>query len=205
VGRSIEALRREVADLKKQDEEESHRMLKATHETAADTVPRRKGDLQRVGIFVDVQNMYYAARQLNARLDFGALMTAATHERRLIRALAYVVQNRDIDQSGFLAMLQQRNYEVRRKDLKIRTDGSSKGDWDMEMALDILRLAESLDVVVLASGDGDFTSLVNQVKTLGPKVEVYSFPGSTAKELIEAADRHIPIDEGFLIRMTHST
>ena len=222
VAASIEALRREVADLRRHEEEEHRRILDAIQETAAGARPARSElahggpsapdaasrgapDRDRVGIFVDVQNMYYAARQLNARLDFAALMAAATRERRLIRALAYVVQNRDIDQSGFLAMLQQKNYEVRRKDLKIRSDGSSKGDWDMEMALDILRLAGSLDVVVLVTGDGDFTSLVNQIKTVGPKVEVYSFPGSTAKELIEAADRHVALDERFLIRMTHST
>ena len=167
-----------------------------------DLVPkvRARAEAPRVGIFVDVQNMYYAARQLNARLDFGALMLAATRDRRLIRATAYVVQNRDIDQSGFLAMLQQKNYEVRRKPLKIRHDGSSKGDWDMEMALDILEMAPGLDIVVLVTGDGDFVPLVSRIKTLGPRVEVFSFPGSTARELIEITDRHVPLDEGFLIR-----
>ncbi len=218
VAASLDSLRREVSALRSEREEDSTRLMKVVQDlaaeinmtrsdltqwrrTMAEPAHRKRGEPDRVGLFVDVQNMYYAARQLNARLDFGALMTAATRDRRLIRAYAYVVQNRDIDQSNFLAMLQQRNYEVRRKDLKIRHDGSSKGDWDMEMALDMLRLAPSLDVVVLVSGDGDFVSLVAQIKTLGPKVEVYSFTGSTAKELIEAADRHVPIDEGFLIRM----
>lgn len=217
----VESVRRDVTDLRRQMDEESHRVIKSLQELASEAhmirsdiaqfrkastepAPRRRGELERVGLFVDVQNMYYAARQLNARLDFGTLMATTTRNRRLIRAIAYVVQNRDIDQSGFLAMLQQKNYEVRRKDLKIRNDGSSKGDWDMEMALDILRLADSLDVVVLVSGDGDFASLVTQVKTQGPKVEVYSFPNSTARELIEAADRHVAIDEGFLIRMSPS-
>ena len=156
----------------------------------------------RVGLFVDVQNMYYAARQLHARLDFGALMAAARQDRRLIRATAYVVQNRDIDQSGFLAMLQQKNYEVRRKPLKIRHDGSSKADWDMEMALDILELAPALDIVVLVSGDGDFVPLVSRIRSLGPRVEVFSFPGSTARELVEIADRYVPLDDAFLIRST---
>ena len=154
----------------------------------------------RVGIFVDVQNMYYAARQLNARLDFGALMATAIRERRMVRAVAYVVQNRDIDQSGFLAMLQQKNYEIRRKALKIRHDGSSKGDWDMEMALDILDTAPGLDVVVLVTGDGDFVPLISRIKSTGPRVEVYSFPDSTARELIETADGYLPLDERFLIR-----
>lgn len=168
--------------------------------TAAGRTTRRKGEPARVGLFVDVQNMYYAARQLNARLDFGALKEEVTRDRRLVRAMAYVVDNPDIDQSGFLAMLAQRNYEVRRKTLKTRADGSSKGDWDLGMALEIMRLAENLDVVVLASGDGDFVPLVNQIKTEGPLVEVFSFPGSTAKELMEACDRHVAIDDALLIR-----
>ncbi|MGH9868931.1 MAG: NYN domain-containing protein [Candidatus Polarisedimenticolia bacterium] len=187
----VETLTREVGEVRRHLEHEARRR-------------RHEGEPERVGLFVDVQNMYYAARQLNARLDFGALMNATTRGRRLIRAMAYVVQNRDIDQSGFLAMLQQKNYEVRRKDLKIRSDGSSKGDWDMEMALDILKMAGSLDVVVLVTGDGDFASLVTQIRTLGPQVEVYSFPGSTAKELVEAADRHVALDESFLIKMSPS-
>jgi uncharacterized LabA/DUF88 family protein len=216
---AVEALRQEIAELRRSRDpslESLHEKLDAMHaelqrlRSAVDAIPsrwgssreRRTGEVDRVGLFVDVQNMYYAARQVNARLDFSALMNKTTCERRLIKAIAYVVQNRDIDQSGFLAMLQQKNYEVRRKDLKVRNDGSSKGDWDMEMALDILRLADSLDVVVLVSGDGDFVSLVTQIKTLGPKVEVYSFPGSTAKELMEAADRHVPIGEGLLIPMS---
>ncbi len=101
-------------------------------------------------------------------------------DRRLIQATAYVVESKEIDQSGFIAMLQQRAIEVRRKTLKVRADGSMKGDWDMEMALDILDMrAASLDVVVLVSGDGDFTSLVKRVKAMGPRVEVVAFPRNT--------------------------
>ncbi|HZI95525.1 MAG TPA: NYN domain-containing protein [Patescibacteria group bacterium] len=203
----VESLRHEVRDLRRHLEEVDARLTRATNDIAAEMAGRRQArrpagvqEQDRVGLFVDVQNMYYAARQLNARLDFGALMAAASRQRRLVRAIAYVVQNRDIDQSGFLTMLQQKRYSVRIKDLKVRHDGSSKGDWDMEIALEILRMAESLDIVALVSGDGDFASLVTQVRSLGPRVEVYSFTGSTAKELILAADRHIPIDESFLLR-----
>jgi uncharacterized LabA/DUF88 family protein len=161
---------------------------------------RRKGDPERVGVFVDVQNMYYAARQLKGKLDFDALLQAAVRDRRLIRATAYVVETKEIDQSGFIAMLEQRAIEVRRKTLKIRSDGSMKGDWDMEMALDILDAAPKLDVVVLVSGDGDFTSLVNRVKGIGPRVEVLGFPRNTAKSLLGAADRFQPLDRKFMIR-----
>ena len=89
---------------------------------------------------------------------------------------------------------------MRRKTLKVRVDGSMKGDWDMEMALDILDMAPKLDVVVLVSGDGDFTSLVKRVKTMGPKVEVVAFPRNTAKSLLEAADRFHPLDRRAMIR-----
>jgi uncharacterized LabA/DUF88 family protein len=161
---------------------------------------RKKGEPERVGIFIDVQNMYYSARQLKGKLDFDALLQACVLDRRLIQASAYVVESKEIDQSGFIAMLQQRAIEVRRKTLKIRADGSMKGDWDMEMALDILDMAPKLDVVVLVSGDGDFTSLVRRVKTMGPKVEVVAFPRNTAKSLLEAADRFHPLDRRSMIR-----
>src|SRR4029079_37864 len=133
---------------------------------------RKKGEPERVGGFIDVQNMYYAARQLKGKLDFDALLQASVLDRRLIQATAYVVESKEIDQSGFIAMLQQRAIEVRRKTLKVRSDGSMKGDWDMEVALDILDMAPKLDVVVLVSGDGDFTSLVKRVKSMSPRVEV---------------------------------
>ncbi len=160
----------------------------------------KKGELERVGVFIDVQNMYYSARQLKGKLDFDALLQACVLDRRLIQASAYVVESKEIDQSGFIAMLQQRAIEVRRKTLKVRADGSMKGDWDMEMALDILDMAPKLDVVVLVSGDGDFTSLVRRVKTMGPKVEVVAFPRNTAKSLLEAADRFHPLDRKSMIR-----
>lgn len=166
---------------------------------------RKKGEPERVGIFIDVQNMYYSARQLKGKLDFDALLQACVLDRRLIQASAYVVESKEIDQSGFIAMLQQRAIEVRRKTLKIRADGSMKGDWDMEMALDILDMAPKLDVVVLVSGDGDFTSLVRRVKTIGPKVEVVAFPRNTAKSLLEAADRFHPLDRRSMIRSEASS
>jgi uncharacterized LabA/DUF88 family protein len=74
-----------------------------------------------------------------------------------------------------------------------------KGDWDMELALDVLDAAPQLDVVVLVSGDGDFTSLVKRVKKMGPRVEVIAFPRATAKALLEAADQFQPLDRKFMI------
>ena len=154
----------------------------------------------RVGIFVDVQNIFYAAKPFNARLDFEKLLELSVGKRRLIRAIAYVVQSPDVDQSNFISMLQQKNYEVKRKDLRQRSDGSAKGDWDMGMAIDVMRFVNKLDVVVLVSGDGDFVPLVELVKTLGPRVEVISFTYNTARDLINSADEHIPIEEALLLR-----
>ena len=157
----------------------------------------------RVGIFVDVQNIFYAAKQFNARLDYEKLLQVGTANRRLIRAMAYLVQSPGVDQSSFISMLQQKSYEVRRKDLRQRSDGSAKGDWDMGMAIDIMGYVNTLDVVVLVSGDGDFVPLVDLVKTTGPRVEVISFTHNTAKDLIHSADTHIPIEETLLLRAPH--
>jgi uncharacterized LabA/DUF88 family protein len=172
-------------------------------ETAGAGRPSRKarprGPARRVGVFIDVQNMYYGARRLKGKLDFDALLQAAVQDRRLIRATAYVVESKETDQSQFIAMLEKRAIDVRRKALRVRADGSMKGDWDMELALDILDSAPSLDVVVLVSGDGDFTSLVRRVKAMGPQVEVVAFPRNTAKSLVEVADRFQPLDRRFMI------
>ena len=159
----------------------------------------------RVGVFIDVQNVFYGARQLKGKLDFDALLEAAVRDRRLIVARAYVVETKEIDQSGFIAVLEHRGIQVRRKNLRVRADGSMKGDWDMEMALDILDAAPALDVVVLVSGDGDFASLVGRVKGMGPRVEVLAFPRTTAKALIEAADHFHPLDRNFMIRSAAKT
>ena len=193
--RILEELRAELKALRSAAEEGQGPALSPTSRRR-----RGKGENARVGVFIDVQNVYYAARQLKGKLDFDALLQAVVRGRRLIQAKAYVVESQEIDQSGFIAMLQQRAIEVRRKTLKIRSDGSMKGDWDMEMALDILDATPSLDVVVLVSGDGDFTSLVNRVKAMGPRVEVVAFPRNTAKSLLEAADEFQPLDRKFMIR-----
>jgi len=155
---------------------------------------------QRVGIFVDVQNMFYSAKhQYNAKLNFARLLEVATRGRQLIRALAYVVQTPDIDQSNFITMLKENGYEIKSKELRIRPDGSAKGDWDMGIAIDTISLAERLDTIVLVSGDGDFVDLVECLKARGVRVEVYAFPYSTSEELIKAADEFYEIGPDLLI------
>ena len=192
VQRTMEAVREEVDQL---------RNLRHESPPGAFNVPAPAAS-ERVGIFIDVQNMWYAARQhygISARLDFDKLMQAAVGDRRLISAYAYVIQTPEVDQSGFVTMLEQFSYQVKRKDLRRRSDGSAKGDWDMEMAIDMIRMADKVDVVILASGDGDFVSLIQLLKELGPRVEVFSFPHNTARDLMEASDRYHPIDDSLLI------
>jgi uncharacterized LabA/DUF88 family protein len=157
-----------------------------------------------VGVYVDVQNVYYAAREKASRLDFSKLIDQACRSRRLVRAVAYVVESKEIDQSAFITLLQSRSYEVKRKPLKVRASGSMKGNWDLEIALDVLADADSMDVVVLVTGDGDFVSLVQELKRRGPTVEVYSFPRSTAQELREAADKFVAITRRMLLPLPPS-
>lgn len=193
--KTIAALQQEVGGLRRAGE--NRRSDEVRH-------PKQQ-DHDRIGIFVDVQNMFYAAKQYGARLDFEKLMCAAVGERRLVRAYAYVIQTPEVDQTGFVTMLQQRSYQVKRKDLRQRSDGSAKGDWDMGMAIDMIGMADKLDTVVLVSGDGDFVSLVHLLKEMGPRVEVFSFPHNTARDLMETADHYHPIDENMLIKMEQRT
>jgi len=152
-------------------------------------------------VFVDVQNMFYSARYLyQAKVNFATLLEDITKGRELIRALAYVVQSPDIDQTGFLTALKGIGYEIRSKELRKRADGSAKGDWDMGLAIDAISMQERLDVICIVSGDGDFVDLVNMLRANGVKVEVYSFPGSTSDLIIEAATEYSPLSERHLIR-----
>ena len=92
---------------------------------------------QRVGIFIDVQNMFYAAKHLyGSKLNFTKLLNYVSRGRPLTRAISYLIRTPEIDQSNFITMLRSNGYEVRVKDLKQRPDGSAKGDWDMGLALD---------------------------------------------------------------------
>lgn len=155
---------------------------------------------QRVAVLVDVQNMFYSAKyQYRAKLNFTKLLEAAVQNRQLVRAIAYIVQTPDIDQTNFINMLQQTGYEVKSKVLRLRPDGTAKGDWDMGMAIDAISIAERLDALVLVSGDGDFVDLVNMLKGRGVRVEVLSFPSSTAEELKLAATLFAPIGPEMLL------
>lgn len=144
--------------------------------------------------------MFYAAKHLyGSKLNFARLQDYVARDRPLVRSIAYVVQTPEIDQSNFLAMLRSNGYEIRSKDLKQRPDGSAKGDWDMGLALDALAMSEKLDVIAIVSGDGDFVDLVNFLKARGVRVEIYSFPYSTAEELRWAATEYFQMGTEMVI------
>jgi uncharacterized LabA/DUF88 family protein len=118
----------------------------------------------------------------------------------LLRAFAYIVQTPDIDQKNFIEMLTYNGFEVKSKELKVRPDGSTKGDWDMGIAIDAIGLADKVEVIILISGDGDFSSLAGMLRSRGVRVEVMSFPASTADELVKAVDAFYPITQKLLIK-----
>jgi len=151
---------------------------------------------QRVGIFVDVQNMYYSARHLyNAKVNFEAILKRAVSGRKLIRAIAYVIRTEDKEDSTFFDALENIGYEVKSKKLQVFYSGHKKGDWDVGIAMDIMKLASKLDVVVLLSGDGDFQELLEHAAALGCRTEVIAFGKSASIKLKEEADLFIDLDK----------
>ncbi|MDD5110473.1 MAG: NYN domain-containing protein [Patescibacteria group bacterium] len=151
---------------------------------------------QRIGIFVDVANMYHSAKNLyGARLNFKEVLKVAVANRRLIRAIAYVIKSNSSEEQGFFDALEKSGFEVKYKDLQVYASGAKKADWDVGMAVDAVKLADKLDTVVLVTGDGDFIPLVIYLKEkYGCKVEVISFGRTTSGKLLETVDDFINLD-----------
>jgi uncharacterized LabA/DUF88 family protein len=156
--------------------------------------------LQKVAIFVDVQNIYYTTRQRFSRhFDYNRFWSEVTRDRKVVRAIAFATDRQDDKQKQFQNILRAIGFEVKLRPFIQRADGSAKGDWDVGIALDVMEYAPLADVVVLASGDGDFDLLVQRVKGKFPvSVEVYGVAALTAESLVRAADRYVPI-EGHLL------
>ena len=152
---------------------------------------------QRVGVFIDTQNLYHTAKNLyHARVNFGQVVKEALSGRALIRAIAYVIATESGEERGFFEALQKAGIETKVKDLQIFAGGSKKADWDVGLAVDAIKMAPKLDTVIIISGDGDFVPLVEYLKTNeGCQVEVVSFGKSTSLKLKEAADDFIDLDE----------
>ncbi|HCR42250.1 TPA: hypothetical protein DIV45_02735 [Patescibacteria group bacterium] len=166
---------------------------------------------QRVGVFVDVSNLYYSARVMySKKVNFKNILKEVVGDRKLVRAIAYVIKAENPEEQKFFDALEGMGYEVKSKELQIFYGGHKKGDWDVGIAMDTIRLAPKLDVVVLISGDGDYIPLVEYLKSIGQQTEVVAFGRSASGKLREAADSFVDLDKNirkFLIpdRKSHGT
>jgi uncharacterized LabA/DUF88 family protein len=159
---------------------------------------------QRVGVFVDVQNMYYSAKNLyDSKVNFREILMEAVHGRQLIKAIAYVIKAEVKEESNFFDALNSFGYEVKSKDLQVFFGGAKKGDWDVRIAMDTIKLAHKLDVIVLVSGDGDFRPLLEHLRAMGCRTELIAFGKTTSSKMIDEVDDFIDLDKNkrkFLIR-----
>jgi len=151
---------------------------------------------QRVAILIDTQNLYHSAKNLyKSKVNFGAVVKAALGDRKLIRALSYVVNTESGEEMPFFEALEKVGIEIKTKDLQIFFGGAKKADWDVGLAIDAIKLAHKVDAIVLATGDGDFIPLVEYVKSQGCQVEVITFGRSASGRLRETVDDFIDMDE----------
>lgn len=151
---------------------------------------------QRVGVFVDVQNLYHSAKNLyDTKVDFTRILQEVVKDRKLVRAIAYVISTEGMKEQNFFETLENIGFEVKAKDLQIFFGGAKKGDWDVGIAMDIIELTPKLDVVILLSGDGDFVPLMQHAKYHGCYVEAAAFGKSTSSLLKETVDKFTDFDK----------
>jgi uncharacterized LabA/DUF88 family protein len=149
-----------------------------------------------VAILIDTQNLYHSAKNLyKSKVNFGAVVKAALGERKLVRALSYVVNTESGEEAPFFEALEKLGIEIKTKDLQIFFGGAKKADWDVGMAIDAIKLSHKVDAIIIATGDGDFIPLVEYVKAQGCQVEAISFGRSSSSRLRESVDDFIDMDE----------
>lgn len=152
---------------------------------------------QRVGVFIDTQNVYHSAKNIyHARANFGNILKDAVAGRRLVRARAYAVTTESGEEKAFFEALAKIGIEMRLKELQVFAGGAKKADWDVGLAVDAITASPKLDTVILITGDGDFVPLVRYLQNHGGcQVEVVSFGRSSSLKLKEAADDFLDLDE----------
>lgn len=156
-----------------------------------------KHKAQRVGVFIDTQNLYHSAKNLyRSRVNFANVLKEAVAGRSLVRAIAYVITTETGEEQAFFEALTKIGIETKTKDLQVFYGGAKKADWDVGLAIDAIKLAPKLDTIVIASGDGDFVPLLEYLKTnSGCQVEVMAFGKSTSAKLKEEADAFVDMCE----------
>ncbi len=151
---------------------------------------------QRVGVFVDVQNMYYSAKNLyDSKVNYEKILAHAVAGRKLVRAFAYVIRADVGAEKDFFGALEKQGYEVREKDLQVFYGGAKKGDWDVGLCMDAIRLMPKIDVLVLVSGDGDYADMLDYARSQGVRGEVIGFGKTTSSKLLEEAEAFIDLDK----------
>lgn len=158
--------------------------------------------MEKVAIFVDVQNIYYTVKDaLKAQFDYNSFWArVADSNTEIVAAYAYAIDRNDQKQIQFQNILRGIGFKVKLKPYISRSDGSSKGDWDVGITIDMLEKSPEVDRLILLSGDGDFDILAEKLVSHGKKVEVYGVPELTAGSLIKSVTKFIPIDQSFLIK-----
>jgi uncharacterized LabA/DUF88 family protein len=157
--------------------------------------------MEKIAIFVDVQNIYYTTRdKFRANFDYNQFWYIASQGCEVVKANAYAIASNDPKQRQFHHILRGIGFNVKLKPFIQRRDGSAKGDWDVGITLDVYEMAPKVDRIILLSGDGDFGMLVERIQQrFGTKVDVYGVQGLTANNLIEVCDRYIPIESDLLL------
>lgn len=159
--------------------------------------------MEKVAVFVDVQNIYYTTKEFHhCHFNYNTFWAKATSNREVVKAIAYAIDRGDEKQRNFQNILKRIGFEIKLKPFIQRSDGTAKGDWDVGITLDVMEYAQKSDVVVLASGDGDFNLLVNKVKKdFAVSVEVYGVAQLTAKSLIDSASKFVSIKDDLLLKL----
>ncbi|WP_300524521.1 NYN domain-containing protein [Alcanivorax sp.] len=157
--------------------------------------------MSRIAVFADVQNIYYTTRQAFGRqFNYRALWEQLCNQGEVVSAIAYATHRGDDGQTKFQDALKHIGFTVKLKPYIQRSDGSSKGDWDVGIAVDVMTLAPQVDTVVLLSGDGDFDVLLERINIdPGVRTEVYGVESLTARSLIDSASVYHPIGNALLL------
>ncbi|MBR9865740.1 MAG: NYN domain-containing protein [Oceanospirillales bacterium] len=157
--------------------------------------------MNRIAVFVDVQNIYYTTRQAYGRqFNYRKLWQKISSQGEIISATAYAIHRGDDSQLKFQNALKHIGFNVKLKPYIQRSDGSAKGDWDVGITIDVMDTASEADTIILLSGDGDFDLLLERVKRkYGVKTQVYGVPALTANSLISSATEFFPIESELLL------
>lgn len=150
---------------------------------------------QRVAAFFDVENLYWSAKKIfKGRVNFKKLLEDVLGKRKLIRAIAYVIETETGEEKPFFEALENMGIEIKKKPLLIYGK-EKKANWDVGIAVDAIKIAPFVDTILLFSGDGDFVPLVNYLKEQGKRVEVIGFGKSTSSKLKESAHSFFDIEK----------